>query len=54
MLFLFRGFVSSLADYDYKGAFRVSVRIPSVHLLSDGIIKYDGGSVFGQIPKMLL
>jgi len=31
----------------------VSARIPSVHLLSDGIIKYDGGSVFGQIPKML-
>ncbi len=25
---------------------------PTVHLLSDGIIKYDGGSVFGQIPKI--
>ena len=28
-------------------------RTPSIHLLSDGIIKYDGGSVFGQIPKVL-
>ena len=26
---------------------------PTIHLLSDGIIKYDGGSVFGQIPKVL-
>jgi glyoxylase-like metal-dependent hydrolase (beta-lactamase superfamily II) len=26
---------------------------PTIHLLSDGIIKYDGGSVFGQIPKTL-
>ncbi|MFH1559811.1 MAG: MBL fold metallo-hydrolase [Chloroflexota bacterium] len=25
---------------------------PSIHLLSDGIIKYDGGSIFGQIPKV--
>ena len=25
----------------------------TVHLLSDGIIKYDGGSVFGQVPKVL-
>ena len=28
-------------------------KTPSIHLLSDGIIKYDGGSVFGQIPKVL-
>ena len=26
---------------------------PTIHLLSDGIIKYDGGSVFGQTPKVL-
>ena len=26
---------------------------PTVHLLSDGIIKYDGGSVFGQVPKIV-
>lgn len=26
---------------------------PSINLLSDGIIKYDGGSVFGQIPKVV-
>jgi len=30
----------------------VKHRAPSIRLLSDGIIKYDGGSVFGQIPKM--
>lgn len=30
-----------------------TTKTPSIHLLSDGIIKYDGGSVFGQIPKML-
>ena len=26
---------------------------PSIHILSDGIIKLDGGSVFGQVPKTL-
>jgi glyoxylase-like metal-dependent hydrolase (beta-lactamase superfamily II) len=31
----------------------VNSKTPSIHLLSDGIIKYDGGSVFGQIPKVL-
>ncbi len=30
----------------------VSSKTPSIHILSDGIIKYDGGSVFGQIPKV--
>lgn len=27
-------------------------KTPSIHLLSDGIIKCDGGSMFGQIPKV--
>ncbi|MBI2855548.1 MAG: MBL fold metallo-hydrolase [Chloroflexi bacterium] len=26
---------------------------PSIHILSDGIIKIDGGSIFGQVPKTL-
>ena len=29
----------------------MKTRTPIIHLLSDGIIKYDGGAVFGQIPK---
>ena len=31
---------------------RVNANITSINLLSDGIIKYDGGTIFGQIPKM--
>ena len=27
--------------------------VTTIHLLSDGIIKYDGGAVFGTIPKVL-
>ena len=32
---------------------KVKSGTPSIHLLSDGIIKYDGGSIFGQIPKIV-
>lgn len=31
----------------------MSAKAPSIHLLSDGTLKYDGGSIFGQIPKFL-
>ena len=29
----------------------MGIEVPTVSLLSDGIIKMDGGSIFGQIPK---
>ena len=32
----------------------MSAKAPSIHLLSDGTIKYDGGSIFGQVPKVPL
>jgi glyoxylase-like metal-dependent hydrolase (beta-lactamase superfamily II) len=31
----------------------VRTEAPTVHILSDGIIKSDGGSVFGQVPKTI-
>lgn len=33
------------------GKQKVNAGTPSIHLLSDGIIKYDGGCIFGQTPK---
>ena len=29
----------------------MSSRASSIHLISDGTIKYDGGSIFGQVPR---